>query len=107
VSHLHRLFAGFSGGISTEEIPEAISGADVLVQLNTDFSLKGMTSQELQAIVAAWQSGAISRDTMFELFRRGEILPDGRTNQDEASLVQAGLANRSAGPVDNTTTTQV
>ena len=24
---------------------------------------------------------------MFELFRRGEILPDGRTNQDEAALM--------------------
>jgi hypothetical protein len=87
---------------STEEIPEAISGADVLVQLNTDFSLKGMSSQELQAIVAAWQSAAISRDTMFELFRRGEILPDGRTNQDEAALVQAGLATKAAGPVNQT-----
>jgi hypothetical protein len=86
---------------STEEIPEAISSSDVLVQLNTDFSLKGMSSQDLQAIVAAWQSGAISRDTMFELFRKGEILPDGRTNQDEAGLI------KSAGPIDNTTTTQV
>jgi hypothetical protein len=64
-----------------------------------------MSSQDLQAIVAAWQSRAISRDSMFELFRKGEILPDGRTNQDEASLIQAGLADRSAGPVDNTTTT--
>src|SRR5689334_19556194 len=48
-------------------------------------SLAGMSSQDLQAIVAAWQSGAISRDTMFELFRSGEILPDGRTNEDEAN----------------------
>jgi hypothetical protein len=44
--------------------------------------------------VGAWQSGAISRDTMFELFRSGEILPDGRTNQDEAELIQKGTANR-------------
>ena len=79
---------------STEEIPDAITSADVLIQLNTDFSLKGMSSQDLQAVVAAWQAGAISRDTMFELFRRGEILPDGRTNQDEEALVQAGLATR-------------
>jgi hypothetical protein len=41
----------------------------------------------LQAVVAAWQSGAISRDTMFELFRSGEILPDGRTNEDEKTLI--------------------
>ncbi|MEY2428370.1 MAG: hypothetical protein QOJ40_1255 [Verrucomicrobiota bacterium] len=44
-------------------------------------------SSELQVVVAAWQAGAISKDTMFELFRRGEILPDGRTNQDEAALI--------------------
>ncbi len=73
---------------STEEIPDAVTSADVLIQLNTDFSLKGMTSQDLQAVVGAWQAGAISKDTMFELFRKGEILPDGRTNQDEAALIQ-------------------
>ena len=40
--------------------------------------------------MAAWQSGAISRDTMFELFRSGEILPDGRTNEDEKTLIADG-----------------
>jgi hypothetical protein len=49
-----------------------------------------ISSQDLQAVVGGWQSGAISRDTMFELFRSGEILPDGRTNQDEAALVSTG-----------------
>ena len=68
------------------------------MQLNTNFSTQGMNSQELQAVVAAWQAGAISRDTMFELFRKGEILPDGRTNQDEAALVQAGMASKPAVP---------
>lgn len=47
------------------------------MRLNTDFGMAGMSSQDLQAVVAVWQSGAISRDTMFELFRSGEILPDG------------------------------
>jgi hypothetical protein len=47
----------------------------------------GLSSADLQAIIAAWQSGAISRDTMFELFRSGEILPDGRTNEDEKTLI--------------------
>src|SRR5436190_491245 len=77
---------------STEETPEAVTDSQALVQLNTDFSLKGMSSQDLQAIVAAWQAAAISKDTMFELFRRGEILPDGRTNQDEAGLIAQGKA---------------
>jgi hypothetical protein len=77
---------------ATEEVPDAVTSSDVLIQLNTDFSLKGMSSQDLQAIVAAWQAGAISKDTMFELFRRGEILPDGRTNQDETALIKAAGA---------------
>jgi hypothetical protein len=65
------------------------------LRLNTDFGIAGLSGQELHAIVAAWQSGAISWDTMFELFRSGEILPDGRTNEDEAELIagEAG-ANR-------------
>ena len=83
---------------STEEVPDAVTSGEVLMQLNTNFSTQGMNSQELQAVVAAWQAGAISRDTMFELFRKGEILPDGRTNQDEAALVQAGMASKPAVP---------
>jgi hypothetical protein len=83
---------------STEDVPDAVTSGEVLIQLNTDFSTKGMDSLELQAVVAAWQSGAISRDTMFELFRKGEILPDGRTNQDEEALVRAGAASKPAVP---------
>jgi hypothetical protein len=73
-------------------VPDAVTSGEVLIQLNTDFSTKGMDSLELQAVVAAWQSGAISRDTMFELFRKGEILPDGRTNEDEAALIGSAKA---------------
>jgi hypothetical protein len=79
---------------STEQVPDLVTSNEVLIQVNTDFSTKGMDSQELQAVVAVWQSGAISRDTMFELFRKGEILPDGRTNQDEEALIRAGQAER-------------
>jgi len=59
-----------------------------MMQLNTDFSTKGLASQDVQAIVAAWQAGAISQDTMHELFRRGEVLPEGRTNEEEAALIE-------------------
>jgi len=33
--------------------------------------------------LSAWQAGAISRDTMTDLFRRGEVLPEGATAEDE------------------------
>jgi len=72
---------------STEQTPEDVTDAQALVELNTDFSIKGMASDELREIVAAWQAGAISQDTMLELFRKGEILPDGRSNQDEVNLI--------------------
>jgi len=74
---------------STEEFPDDITAEQVTMELNTDFSMKGLSAQEIQSIVAAWQAGAISRDTMTDLFRRGEVLPEGRTNQEEVKLVGA------------------
>jgi hypothetical protein len=71
------------------DFPDSVSENEVLVTLNTDFSTKGISSDDLQAIVSAWQNGAISQDTMFELFRKGEILPDGRSNPDEAQLIKS------------------
>jgi hypothetical protein len=72
---------------STEANPSDVGEDLVLVRLNTDFSVQTMTSQELTAVVAAWQAGAISQETMFDLFRRGEILPPGRTDRAEKRLV--------------------
>ena len=92
---------------STEDVPDSVTSGEVLMQLNTDFSTKGMDSQELTAVVAAWQKGAMSRDSMFELFRKGEILPDGRTNQDEAALIRAGLAEKAAQTVQQQNQTAV
>ena len=61
----------------------------VLIELNTDFSMKGMSAQEIVSVVQVWQSGALSRDSMLDLFRRGEILPEGRTNDEETKLIDA------------------
>ncbi len=77
---------------STEGSPDDVTTEQVLVELNTDFSTKGLGPQEIQAIVAAWQANAISRDTMTELFRRGEVLPEGRTNEEEEKLIAAAPA---------------
>ena len=72
---------------STEALPDDVTDSQVLMTLNTDFSTKGLASQDVQAIVGAWQVGAISQDSMLELFRRGEVLPEGRTNEEEARLI--------------------
>ncbi len=65
----------------------------VLITINTDFTAKGLTSVELTAIVSAWQAGAISQTTMFDLFRKGEVLPTGRTDVEEKGLIQNGQEN--------------
>jgi hypothetical protein len=78
---------------STEATPEAIGDDAVLITLNTDFSLKGMSSDQITAIVSAWQANAISRDTMFDLFRKGEVLPVGRSNEAEQKLLEATKNN--------------
>ena len=84
---------------STEETPEAIGEDKVLVQLNTDFTARGMSSDEMNSVVVAWQAGAISRETMFELFRKGEVLPAGRSNAEESRLVKSGnVTNKVAAP---------
>ena len=75
---------------STEDLPDHVSNEQVVMELNTDFAMTGMTAQELTAVVAAWQKGAISRDTMLHLFRKGEILPEGRTTEEEANLIAEG-----------------
>lgn len=89
---------------STEESPEHVTNEQVLVELNTDFSTKGLSAQEIQAVVAAWQAGAISRDTMTELFRRGEVLPEGRSLEEETALISREQASA---PAERTSTSVI
>ena len=73
---------------STEPTPDAIGDKTLFsMTLNSDFNINGMASQEITAVVAAWQAGAISQDTMFDLFRMGEVLPVGRSNEEEIKLL--------------------
>ncbi len=72
---------------STEKSPAEIGSDKVLLQLNTDYEAAGMDSQQLTAIVSAWQAGAISRDSMMTLFRQGEILRPGLSNAEESKLI--------------------
>lgn len=74
--------------IGFEASPADVEDERCRIELNTDFVLTKMTSEELTALVAAWQSGAISRDTMWHNLRMGELLPDKRSNEEEADLIE-------------------
>lgn len=63
-----------------------VSG-NVNFELNRDFMPKGMTSQDLQALVQAWQAGALSYDTLFENLKASDIISSDRTVDDEKELI--------------------
>jgi hypothetical protein len=65
---------------------DAIAG-QVSFAMNTDLGAGAMSGEEINAVVAAWRAGAISRDSMLERLRRGEVLPDGRSVAQERALI--------------------
>ena len=61
---------------------------DAVYKLNTDYNPTGMNAQSLTAMVAAFQGGAISYDTLYENLQRGEIASTERTADEERTLIQ-------------------
>jgi hypothetical protein len=70
-------------------MPDDVSNEQAVIELNTDYSTRGLAANEIEAVVHAWQSGALSRDSMLDISRRGENLPKGRTDEEEARLIGA------------------
>jgi hypothetical protein len=66
---------------------EAVGAAAISFAMNTDLGARAMSAEEISALVGAWRDGAISRETMLERLKRGEVLPEGRTVEQERSLI--------------------
>lgn len=62
--------------------------ASIGVQLNDDFNLVGLDHQTLQTLMAGLQEGSISWDTFFFNLKRGEFYPEGRTAEEEQTLIE-------------------
>lgn len=58
------------------------------IELNRDFMPQEMTPQMLQQLVASWQSGAISANTLFENLKAGEIIDSKKEFDDEQAEIQ-------------------
>ncbi len=67
--------------------PWEVSADELVYELNRDYAVEGLRAEELQALVSAWQSGAISRETLLHNLKAGEVLPPGRSEMDEAKLL--------------------
>lgn len=62
---------------------EEVDGQDIQVHLNKDFSPEVMDPQMLNALGKARQSGDISKQTYHHNLEKGEIIPAGRSFDDE------------------------
>lgn len=56
--------------------------AEVTLELNTDFSPTEMSPQMLQAILGAWQQGAMAFEDLVEQLKKGELIRSERTAED-------------------------
>jgi len=55
--------------------------------MNTDLAARALSGDLITALVDAWRKGALSRESMLEKFKRGEVLPEGRTVAQERALI--------------------
>ena len=70
-----------------DKAPTDYAETDSLV-LSTDFVSNKISSQQLTAMTAALQSGAISLDTYFYNLEQGEMFPDSWTIEDEKRAIE-------------------
>ncbi len=64
-------------------------GDEIRIVLNKDFSSAAMPPTMVTALVGAWQQGAISMETLFHNFQKGEMFPEGRTLEEEKDSIDA------------------
>ncbi|MDF2797434.1 MAG: 62kDa structural protein [Devosia sp.] len=77
---------------------------EVTVKPNLSFVDSSLTPQEAAQLVSVWQSGALSKQTVYENLQRGEIASAERSFEEEQALIEAegaGLANPSLTGNDN------
>lgn len=58
------------------------------ITLNTDFMAKMLNPQMIQALLLAYQQGTISKQTLFENFKRGELVDTEKSFEDEQSEIE-------------------
>lgn len=80
------------------------SGMDenaVNVKPYLDFDDYSLDPQKLTALIAGWQSGGYSKQTLFYNLQRGDMIPPGQTYEEEEELIASdpALAGLSTGGV--------
>lgn len=66
-----------------------VSSEGIQYWLNTDLNPAGLSAQELTALLAAWQSGAITLEDLFENLQRAEIVDPAKSFEDHREELDA------------------
>jgi len=66
--------------------------------LNRDFIEARLSPDEQRALVLTWQSGLISKWSVLHNFKQGELLPPGRTIEQELHLIEADSRDGAPSP---------
>lgn len=77
----------------------------VTYKLITDFNFRTLSSDELATMMLAVQSGLMGYDTFFKNLKRGGIIPDGTSKEEELADIETGgfaLVNDQNSVVDDT-----
>lgn len=73
----------------------------VSVKLNRDWIETRMMGKDIKELVSAWQSGAISFDTMYANLQKGEIASVDRTSEEEKDLIETEGGDMSLNRIGN------
>jgi hypothetical protein len=68
----------------------------VVVTPNLDFFDQPLSASEISAIVSGWTNGAYSWKTAFDRLKKGGIIPEDRTPEDEEGFIAEDDAKRGA-----------
>ncbi|WP_298983472.1 DUF4055 domain-containing protein [uncultured Roseibium sp.] len=64
---------------------------DVEFELNKDFIATALTAQDITALIAAWQSGAISKEVLFDKLKQGEVIRETVEFDEHETAVEDGM----------------
>jgi uncharacterized protein DUF4055 len=73
---------------------DAAGAPGVSIAMNTDLAARAISAELLAAVLATWRAGGLSRESMLEFLKRGEVLPEGRTVAQERALIHGKARNQ-------------
>lgn len=68
---------------------DTIADTKAEFHIHKDYNAMPLTPEETTALTALWQQNAISYESLFERLQRGEVIPEGRTMEEEKALIEA------------------